>query len=161
MKQTLRGFNSTLAPKPFRGRVRKVAHETEGVFWLETIDGRRWLWPVDWMSEEDWETTLVDWAFKLGGCLKSWHCTTAQRSDPGFFDRVWMFTGRHLVTEQKVRNRNGVANTTSPDQKAYIAAGLASGLDVRVWTWPDDHDDAWTTLTGLPVEKSPYLRRPA
>lgn len=158
MKQTLRGFNSTLGPKPFRGRVRKVAHETEGVFWLETIDGRRWLWPVNCMTEAQWDGTLEDWAFKSGGhhVVKSWHCVTPQTSDPGFFDRVYLLKDRAVFAELKVRYQNGVANGTSTGQKQFIAAGLGAGLDIRVWTFPDDAFDAWETLTGQPKEKCPY-----
>lgn len=161
MKQIPVSFNSTLKRSPMR-RVRKVKTEHVGVFDLVLPSGRVWPhWPaMNLMSEKEWDNTCLEWAFKLGGCLKTWHCETGDdsRSSPGWFDRIYFFKGRAVVVEHKVRYANGKANDTSPWQKEYIAAAFAAGWDPRVWTWPDDHDDAWLTLTGLPLEKSPYYR---
>ena len=130
----------------------------EDTFYLEDIHGRRWLWPNHWMSEKDLEDTLVDWAFKLGNCIRTWHVYSPERSDAGFWDRVWLFPGRALFTEQKVRDRKGVANTLSVEQKGFLYDGIAAGLDCRTWCFPDDCEEAWVTLTGREWALCPYAK---
>jgi len=128
----------------------------EGAFDLVAVDGKRWRWPHHWMSEHDFEETLVDWAFKLGGCLKSYHVESPQRGERGFWDRVWCFDGRGYLTEQKVRDRKGKANFPSPEQYEYNVAGIRAGFDCRFWLWPDDAEECWRELTQRPWEECPY-----
>ena len=144
--------------KPILG-IRKHPTSTPGVFELETlVNGYRWLWPVNCLTEREWDGTCMDWAFKIGRCVKAWHCTVAQRSEPGFFDRVFIFKDRAIFPELKVRYANGRANTTSREQDEFIYAGIAAGMDCRVWTFPDDAFEAWEALTGLPKEECPYWK---
>ena len=139
--------------------MRRVAHEQmAGVFWLVAVSGQRWLWPINHLTEKEWDGTLMDWASKLGRWRKAWHCTVAQKSDPGFFDRVWLRPGKALFTELKVRDKTGSPNTTSTAQDEYIYEGIAAGLDVRVWTFPDDVFEAWVMLAGRTKEECPYYR---
>lgn len=147
---------------PFKRKRIKKEPVSPGVFWLVLPSGDRWLWPVNQLTEAEWEGTLQDWAFKLNPkkWKRSWHCTSAQRSEPGFFDRLWLGVGQHLATEQKVRYADGTANTTSTAQDNYIYDGILAGLDVRVWTFPDSVRDAWETLTDQPWENCPYYTRP-
>jgi hypothetical protein len=144
------------SPIGAKKRAQRVRGEVDGVFTLVTPSGHRWLWPLNCMTEAEWDGTLMDWAFKVGRWKKAWHCTTAQKSEAGFFDRVWLMPGKALFTELKVRYASGTANRTSTAQDGYIYAGIEAGLDVRVWTWPDDAADAWVTLTGLPLSRCPY-----
>lgn len=144
-------------------RVKKLARAglsvQGGVFFLETADGARWKWPDMMLTELEWDGTLLDWAFKVPGGTrwkKSWHCTVAQRSDAGFFDRVFLRPGHAFVAELKRRYADGTANSTSREQDEYIYAAIEAGWDVRVWTYPDDAWEAWETLTGLPRERCPY-----
>src|SRR3990167_9957984 len=87
--------------------VRKVKTTIPGVFDLVLPSGRVWSnWPaMNLLTEKGWDDTCLDWAFKLGRCLKTWHCVTGDdsRSEAGWFDRIYFFKGRAVIVEHKVR----------------------------------------------------------
>jgi hypothetical protein len=145
---------------PMKRRIDSAALNP-GDFLLETAEGRVWRWPSSWMSEADWQGTVEDWAVKVGDRdTQLWHCRNTRESQKGWFDLAIFQPNRKkgLLTELKVRDRKGVANTPSVDQWAFIYAGIACGYDVRVLTFPDDAFAAWEAVTGRPREDCPYWR---
>ena len=133
-------------------------------FYLVARDGKRWRWPNHYMLEKDWDSTLQDWAASykknIGQKLytKAFHVTSKIVTEKGWFDFVWMGPAGTLFTEHKVRYQNGAANQLSVWQKEFFATAHEAKADARAWLWPDDAEDAWTTLTGLPWEACPYAR---
>ncbi len=121
---------------PFRRKRRTKAEVQAG-----TIAGKPW--PAAWMSEADWQKTVEDRAHFHG--WTTWHDNTPQRNKPGFLD-LMLLKDRAMFVELKVRDRNGDANTLSAKQWEMVAAMQAAGLEVRVWTWPDEDDECWEEL---------------
>ena len=135
---------------PFR-RKPAVTHTEQGL----VIAGKPW--PASWLPEEpnrkvhetSWRETVEQRAHAFGW-EKQWHCRLTQQSAAGWFDEVFLRPGKALFVELKVRDRKGKANGTSKWQDEYIYAAIRAGLDVRVWTWPDDDEECWVTLGGPP-----------
>ena len=124
-------------------------------FDIVTQDGDRYPWPASWMSEADWQETVIDYAKFGDRDLKWWHCLDSRKNRRGWFDLVLLQPNRGvaILTELKVRDRQGNTKQASAEQKEFIAAALACNLDVRLWLYPDDQRDAWITLTGRPWQE--------
>jgi len=159
MRRTaLKPSTKPMTRTPIRRRVDAGALNP-GEFLMETGEGRVWRWPASWMSEKDWQDTVLDWAVKIGDRdTQHWHCTDSRKSQRGFFDLSIFQPNRKkgLLTELKVRDRKGTANQPSIEQWAFIYAGVACGYDVRVLTFPDNAFEAWEAVTGRPREDCPY-----
>lgn len=139
-------------PSPLRRSAirRKKTLADPAAFDLVTINGDRYPWPAKWCSEADWQSTVLDYAFLGDRETEHFHCTAPQSSRAGWFDLAVFQPNRKVgvLAELKVRDRQGKTTQASPKQKAFIAAGLACGYDVRLWLYPDDEREAWETLTG-------------
>lgn len=135
-------------------RRKPAAHDPEA-FEIVTVHGDRYPWPAKHCTEAIWQTTVLDYAFLGDRGTEHFHCTAPQRSRAGWFDLAVFQPNRHvgILTELKVRDRQGNTKQASPKQKAFIAAGIACGYDVRLWLWPDDEREVWETLTGRPFEE--------
>lgn len=129
---------------------RRQRPEAPGVFDLVTPFGDRYLWPVRHITEAEFQSHVVDYAFAGDPQTKWWHATDTKRSQRGWFDLVILQPnrGRHIFTELKVRDRRGNAQNPKPHQWEYITAAARCGLDVRSWLYPDDEREAYETLTG-------------
>ena len=120
------------------------------VFDLITPAGDRYVWPVKHQSEKDWQETVEGYAFIGDNRTALWHCNQTMRSRAGWFDlAIFQPTRRKAyLVELKVRDRKGVAYQASAEQKAFVAAAILSGLDARVWLYPDDEREVYEALTG-------------
>ena len=159
-------FNSSLKPSqkpmrrsPIRRVPPRVPQSDPAIFEIETKDGDRYIWPVEHMPEEGadgWRATVEGWAILGDNDTMIWHAQTSEttRSKKGWFDDAIFQPrrGYHVLAELKVRDREGDANTPSTAQWRYISAALKSGVNVQVWTWPDDGRLAFESLTGQPYE---------
>lgn len=148
---------------PRRKAMKRVASEIDGVFYLTDRHSRLWPWPTHHMSEADFDETLLDWGYKLGGMLKAWHCRSPQESITGWPDWVYLFRGYHVISENKARDKKGDPPPVAKVQKSFLTVMALAGLTVRQFTHPDDTFDAWVMLTKRPVEDCPYFNetRPA
>jgi hypothetical protein len=143
--------------RPRRRPVRRLKDSEGTLTHLVDQRGRQWAWPQpEHMTEAAFDDTLLDWGFKLGGMLKAWHCRVPQESLEGWVDWVYLFRGRGVFSENKVRDRHGDAPPPSKFQNAFISCLLLAGFDARQWTYPDDVWEAWETLTRRPAEECPY-----
>lgn len=132
-----------------------VPQSDPSLFEIVTAAGDAYLWPIKHMEEvKEWQPTVIAWAFLGDPATKWWHCTSAQKSQPGFFDVVILQPTRGFgcLAELKVRDRQGVANPLSTYQQDYLYAAVHSNIDARAWTWPDDAREAFETLTGQPYD---------
>lgn len=78
--------------------------------------------------------------------LDYWHCTVAQRSQPGWPDYVVFGQGWHAFVELKaVSATTGRRGKLSPAQERYKATVEAAGGEWCTWTLPTDWPDvdAW------------------
>lgn len=116
-------------------------------------------WPAAWMSEKDWQENVISYAFHGDRGLKYWHCTTTKTSHKGWFDLALFQPNRRcgILAELKVRDKEGRSKSPSTYQWEFIAAAGACGYDVRSWQWPDDAEEAWTTLTGMPYSAAQWF----
>jgi hypothetical protein len=83
-------------------------------------------------SERQFEQAVVDLS-KLHKWM-SFHPYDSRRSEPGFPDRVFVRPPRLLIVEFKTDT-----GRVRPDQRRWMDALRACGLDVRVWRprdWP-------------------------
>lgn len=145
--------------RPRRTPVRRLKDATGVITHLIDRRGRKWAWPRPvHMTEAAFDDTLLDWGFKLGGMTKAWHCRNPQESLEGWPDWVYLFRGRGVLSENKVRLANGEHPPLRKAQKGFLAALILAGFDARQWSFPDDVWEAWETLTGLPVEDCPYWK---
>lgn len=112
-------------------------------------------WPAAWMSEADWQETVIAWAMFGDRETEYWHCTRTERSRSGWFDLAIFQPTRKVgvLAELKARDKHGKSNSPSKAQWKFIAAASACGYDVRSWEWPDDAREAWELLTGRPYEE--------
>lgn len=133
------------------GIKRTLRVEDPAVFDLLTVKGDRYVWPVKWMSEADFQSNVISWAFRGDPDTKWWHATQTKMSGKGWFDLAIFQPNRKvgILTELKARDRQGNAKAPSKAQWEFIAAAAACGYDVRSWLYPDDEREAFETLTGL------------
>ena len=130
-------------------RRKKAEHDPEASV-LVTVHGDRYPWPARHCTEAIWQATVLDYAYRGDRDTEHFHCTAPQRSCAGYFDLSVFQPKRKvgILAELKVRDRQGNTNQASPKQKAFIAAAVACGYDVRLWLYPDDEREAFEALTG-------------
>jgi hypothetical protein len=74
--------------------------------------------------------------------LDFWHCTVAQRSQPGFPDYVIFGLNWLAFVELKARSRTtDRAGRVSVAQERYKASIEAAGAEWRTWLWPDQMEE--------------------
>lgn len=73
--------------------------------------------------------------------LDYWHCTIAQRSQPGWPDYVVFGDGWLAFVELKATRANGRRGKVSPAQERYKASIEAAGGEWRTFCLPDEWDD--------------------
>lgn len=143
--------------RPRRKPMQRVPGDTPGTFLLKDRYGRLWPWSqVQHLSEKDYDGTLLEWGYKRGKMLEAWHCYNPSESRKGWPDWVYLFEGFHVISENKVRDKQGNPPAIPTAQSTFLTVMALAGLNVRQWTHPDDTFDAWVTLTRLPVEECPY-----
>ena len=122
------------------------------MFDLITPNGDRYLWPAKHISEAKFQEKVIDYAYVGDKTTKWWHANQTKHSNAGWFDLAIFQPKRKvgILTELKVRDRQGAPNEPTKKQWEYITAAIACGYDVRSWLYPDDEREIWETLTGRP-----------
>lgn len=119
----------------------------------------RELWDDYYMSENEWQGTLVDWAYRFGGYTYHLHLPNLTNGTKGWYDLCILGAQPAIFVELKVRSRDGRYNKPKAHQEAVIYAGIKSGLSHSLfWSWPDDAVVAWELLTKRPWADCPYAQ---
>lgn len=109
--------------------------------WNTKGKGRNW--PLNWMSEKDFQSHVEGLAHSYGWMAS--HAHLPYFDTAGIPDLTLICTRRGqeraLFAELKVRDKKGTWRTPKGAQAVWIAAMVMAGLDVRVWVWPDDDDE--------------------
>ena len=80
--------------------------------------------------------------------LDYWHCTVAQRSQPGWPDYVVFGDGWLAFVEFKARRANGSRGKVTVAQERYKASIETAGGEWRSFLLPDDWDGVDVFLNG-------------
>ena len=134
MKQTLRGYNSTLAPKPIRRHPQSTLVQTRAQARISPY------WPVGLMTESKFQAMVEKDAHDLGWMASHSHLPYFDTA--GWPDLALVHPKKHkfMVRELKVTDEAGRVPKPSPVQSRWLAALALAGVDTGVWTWPMDKD---------------------
>ena len=116
--------------------------------WRECGKGRNW--PLNWVSEKDFQSHVESLAHQFGWKASHAHLPYFDTAGIPDLTLICIRPGkeRALFAELKVRDKvKGQFRQPKGAQAEWIASMIKAGLDVRLWVWPDDDDAIYAELT--------------
>lgn len=97
-------------------------------------------WPYEYMTEAAFQAMVERDAYTLGWMASHSHLPFFDTA--GWPDLALVHPRKHrfMLRELKVTTGTGKVPKPSPKQDEWLSALAKAGLDVAVWTWPQDQE---------------------
>ena len=97
-------------------------------------------WPIEYMKESEFQAQVESDAHQLGWMASHSHLPFFDTA--GWPDLALVHPRKHrfMVRELKVTTKTGKVPAPKGKQAEWLSALALAGVDVGVWTWPQDKD---------------------